>query len=566
MFFSLIPLAVVAAIVFAVVSLARRSRARVDRQSGSEVIRSLFQYGLLLVALIVATAGIAALIGTALGGPAVSRSGSDVATPLALTVVGVPTFWLVARWIWRGLTTDTRERAGVGWSLYLSAALLISLATAIVQAFVVADWLLGDSRYDGETIGLLVAWTAAWGLHWAAWRLARPTRWPGLHLYVGAAIGLGVLGVSAGWVVSNLIEQIVSATAGVVAKSGLGEDLRLATSGIVIGAVVWGWYWLRHGVGAQHTVGRQIHVMLSGVLAGLVAAVSGGAVALFHVLVWFFGDPAANTAASHFTQLAVPGGIAVVGFASWAYHRAVVDFGRPQRRREIDRLYDHTVSFVALITTAAALTILIVAIFEVLTPEVAISPEASDSNVLLAAVTMLIVGVPLWAVSWSRAQKAVERALEEEAASITRRTYLFALFGLGGAVAFGGLIWLLIVLFDAAAEGFVAEELSRDLSVPVALLVTTGAIAGYHWLVFRAERHVGERQVRKSVLLVCGGQPDVAALEERAHARVTLLERLDVDAGPPVDLDEVVAAIERAGAQRVLVMADAAGVQAVPYR
>ena len=217
-------------------------------------------------------------------------------------------------------------------------------------------------------------------------------------------------------------------------------------------------------------------------------------------------------------------------------------------------------------TTAIAVTILIVALFEVVTPEVAVRADSSDSNIVVAAVTMLIVGVSTWAVAWRRIQGTVTADLEAEASSLTRRTYLFGLFGLGGAVAFGALIRLLIVLFDAPTEGFSGAQLSRDLSVPSALLITTGVVAGYHWVVFRSERDVAERRVRRKVLLVCVGDPQVAEIEQRSHTRISVLHRLDLDGGQPIDVESVVRAIDDTEGERILVVVDADGVTTVPYR
>ena len=561
--FGLIPLAIVAAIVFAVV---RRSGDAGGPGGGSAPVRRLFQYGILFAALIVAAVGFGNLLGVALGGAAVGRAGSQVATPLALTVVGVPVFWLVGRWVWRGVSTDDQERGGLGWSLYLSAALLGSLGTVVGTAFGLAEWLVGAGSYDGEVLGHLLVWSAVWGLHWTAWRLARPTLWPGFHLWVGAAIGLGVLAGSAGSIFASLIDQAVNSADGVAARTGVGEDLRIAIAGVVIGGAVWTWYWLRNGLRAERTVGWHVYVMLAGVLGGLVTAISGGGVAIYLVLQWLFGDPGTGSAARHFADIGVPIGTALAGIGAWVYHRAVVGYERTDRRREIDRFYDHTIAGVALMTTAIAVTILIVALFEVLTPEVAFRTEASDSNIVIAAVTLLIVGVPTWSVVWRRIQHAVTAAFQAEAASITRRTYLFVLFGLGGAVAFGALIRLLIVMFDAATEGFSGAQLSRDLSVPTALLVTTGVIAGYHWVVFRSERHVAEPRARRIVLLVCAGQPQVAEIEERTHVRITVLNRLDLDDSESIDVESVVQAIESTEGERVLVVVGAEGVQTVPYR
>ena len=545
-------------------SVTRRAGDVRGLRGGGAPVRRVFQYGILFAALIVAAEGLAGLLGIALRGFAASSRGSEVATPLALTVVGLPVFWLVGRWVWRGLTTESAEREGRGWSLYVTVALLSALGTMVGTSFALAAWLVGGGTYNGSVLGHLVVWSAVWGLHWIAWRTVRPARWPGFHLWIGAAVGLGVLAGSGAAIIATLIDQDISD--GVAATSGVGENLRMAAAGVVIGGVVWAWYWLRNGLNAEHTIGWHVYVMMAGVLGGLITALNGGGTTIYLVLQWLFGDPGTESASRHFADIGIPIGISLAGIGAWVYHRAVVRFEQLDARREIDRFYDHTVSGVGLVTTAIAVTILIVALFEVLTPEVAVRADSSDSNIVVAAVTMLIVGVSTWAVAWRRIQGTVTADLEAEASSLTRRTYLFGLFGLGGAVAFGALIRLLIVLFDAATEGFSGAQLSRDLSVPSALLITTGVVAGYHWVVFRSERDVAERRVRRKVLLVCAGDPQVAEIEQRSHTRISVLHRLDLDGGQPIDVESVVRAIGDTEGERILVVVDADGVTTVPYR
>ena len=146
---------------------------------------------------------------------------------------------------------------------------------------------------------------------------------------MGAVIGLGVLASSAGWIFATLIDQAVNSADGVAARTGVGEDLRIAAVGVVIGGAVWAWYWLRNGLRAERTVGWHVYVMLAGVLGGLVTAISGGGVGIYLVLEWLFGDPGTESAALHFADIGVPIGIVLAGVMRMVTAIAVVTTAMP---------------------------------------------------------------------------------------------------------------------------------------------------------------------------------------------------------------------------------------------
>jgi hypothetical protein len=562
----LVPLAVVGAIVYAIVK-ASQGRSRHEPAAapagGAMSIRRLFQYALLAVALLVAASGVSGVLGRVIS-DAAARRGSELAGPLALTVVGVPTFGFLARWVWRQLRSDLDERKSVGWGLYLNAVLIGSLITAVSLAFAIAGEFIDGDGYDGTIVAPFVVAAAVWASHWWAFRFIPPTVLEDGHVLVGSAIGLGSMAAGAGVVISSAIDRIFDQARGIDVGRFLNDDLWMAIVAVGIGAVVWSWHWLLNGLEAERTTLWHAFVILVGVLGGLLATVIGGATALFLTLQWFFGDPNAS-AAAHFQDASPALAAAVIGLASWFYHRAVLGFNTTRVRTDIDRIYDYLVSGVALVTVAGALTTLIVALFEVFGASDVISDNGSDIDIVLAAITMLIVGAPLWAVAWRRAQAALSANREEEATSPARRVYLFGLFGVGGAVAFGALIRLVFVLFEAMLGERSGGALAGDLSIPVGLLITTGAIAAYHWSVYRAERTVAEPEVWRNVTLVWAGNGDAREIEKRAHVRLSVMKRLDVTGAMP-GTDDIVAAIDDAEGERLLVVAGPEGVSVVPIQ
>lgn len=555
----LIQLAIIGGIVYAIVSAVRGRSSREPVAATSAVsIRRLFQYALLLAALVVAASGISGLLSRAIS-DAAARRGSELAGPLALTVTGVPVFWLLGRWIWQQLQTDPVERDSLGWSLYINVVLLGSLITAVSLAFAIAGSFIDGDGYDGTLVAPFVVAVAAWSSHWLAWRRIPPTMLEDLHVLGGSAIGLGSMAGGAGFVISSAIDRIFESARGVDVARFFGDDLAMALVAVGIGAVVWASHWLYNGLHAERTTLWHAYVILIGVLGGLVAAVIGGAIALFLTLQWVFGDPDATSAAAHFQDASPAFAASVIGVAGWFYHRTVL--GLRQQRTDLDRVYDYLVSGVALATVAGALTTLIVAVFSVFGSEDVVAGGDSDVNIVITAVTLLIVGAPLWAIAWNRAQRAFAASPEEEGSSSPRRIYLFGVLGVGGAVAFGALIRLVFVLFEAVLGERSGGSVVDDIQIPIALLATMGAVAAYHWSIYKAERTIEEPVTWRDVTMVWAGG-DTREIEQRAHVRLRTIRRLDTAGAPSADA--IVAALEEAHGDRLVVVAGRDGVEVIP--
>jgi len=107
----------------------------------------------------------------------------------------------------------------------------------------------------------------------------------------------------------------------------------------------------------------------------------------------------------------------------------------------------------------------------------------------------------------------------------------------------------------------------REMRIPVAILLATGAISGYHWVVYRHDRSqvpvTAPQHAPRYVLLV--GAPDGlvrGAVERLTGARVDLWVRADGLAGPWA-LDDVVAAVSQSQADAVAVVSGPAGLETI---
>jgi preprotein translocase subunit Sss1 len=226
-------------------------------------------------------------------------------------------------------------------------------------------------------------------------------------------------------------------------------------------------------------------------------------------------------------------------------------------------VYEYLVAATGLAATAVGIAMLIVAFIQAIVPD-AVAETGTAGDAVLLAVTLLLIGAPVWARSWSRVQR-LARKESDEASSPSRRIYLIGLFGVGGLTAIISLIVILAISIEDILEGTAGWETLFAIRVPLALLLTVGVIAGYHWLVFRRDRAM-TREVPeeprlhiRSVLVVGSDAPELRqALAEATHARIQVWQRLD-NGHATVDADDVAARVVQVDAESVMVVIEPDG-------
>ena len=530
-------------------------------------MRRFFQYLLLYGLLVVAATGLSGLLGRLLEGEAlVSTGASDLARSLAFTVVGLPLFVGVALWSRRCFVENAAEARSLGWALYVSAASLTSLVVAMTGLSRVLEWVTGLEDYDGRGLAQLLVWGGSWGAHW--WIDARVT--PREHARVAAPRRLadrpGHGRDGSRWVCwpgrSASCSDSTEARYSPVATARCCYGLVL----LVVGAPVWIVYWARTASRYERDPLWLAYVLLVGVGGGLVTAIASTSTLLYDVLVWLVGEPGGATATEHFDGAPNAAAAAVVGALVWWYHQALLKAGGAEARTEVRRVYEYLMAGIGLGAAAAGLVMVLAALVEAVTGGAFVGGDAV--NTLLAALTLLAVGGPVWWVYWRQLQAATRAAPAHELASPTRRVYLFVLFGLGGLAAVVALIVGVYLLFRDLVEGTAGAETLRRMRLPIGVLFTTGAVAAYHWAVYRGDRErlpaVVETRGPRFVLLVGPADREIAdAVARRTHGRVQAWSRVDDGLGA-WSADEVMAALEGLSAEEVVVLSEADGPRAIP--
>ena len=525
-FGSFIPMLILGGIIFGVVKLMSKH----DKESGDGAgvaIRRFFQYGVMLAMLVLTSFGVAGLIDAAASaGSRITVDATGTAMSIAFVFVGLPVFVGLAMYTAHRLRVDPHERHSIGWAIYLTIVLFGSLVTvmSLTGAFLAELLAIGDID---RTIGIYtVVWAVVWVGHWwAAQNKGDPQRLQA-QILLGSAAGLITIffGIAAGVaaVLAQIYDRLFQTS---IVDTGI-EPLAGPLIILVVGIPVWWWYWFRHGRHLNHGALWLAYVLLLGVLGGAIAVVIGASFVIFGVLEWLLGDTGTTPAGSHFDYLPVAIGFMAAGSASWLYHARLLGDPSGRERTEVDRVYDYLLSGAGLMVAASGIATLVTVSLKALAGLGLTSFQSGDATA--AALTLLVVGIPLWWRYWSTIQRYRRTDPDEELRSVTRRIYIFLLFGVAGIVAVVNLIVIVFILFNDILEGdFGALTLDRA-SVPIALLLTAGAIAGYHFTIFREDRaathDVVEPALRRVVLVGSSTDPIVNAIRTGIGASLTVVE------------------------------------------
>ena len=146
---------------------------------------------------------------------------------------------------------------------------------------------------------------------------------------------------------------------------------------------------------------------------------------------------------------------------------------------------------------------------------------------------------------------------QEEVSSITRRVYLFLLFGATGLVAVISLLILVFIVVEDLLEGDLGSATINTIAVPLSLIITAGAVAWYHFAVFREDRAIAPHEVLPTLreIVVIGSGEDVDAITSGTGVRAQALRVV----GEPTEaetLDDVLSALSAETHSRVVVIAE----------
>jgi|GEM_PF-261935 len=600
---ALFPLLVIVGIVDGIVALVRRRGKANGEDNGIGTLKRVYFYGLAFIALGVAAPGLIVLLDFLLdsvfGSPALYRSETQLALGLALTVVATPIWFIHWQLALRAVQRMPGEAHTLARKIYLYLVLGVSAALAAFGLVSFLRWLLGWESFNGLNIAFPLVWLGVWAYHWHVqeaegrgadtWAAVRRLYW-----YVTALYGLAMLATGVGLVLWVVLQQAYQALfdTQILAPSVVGFWSAIwtgaARTGIAIalaGGLGWWWHWHRAAKGDINSVLRQVFLHLFAVLGGAATVVVSLSVLLFLVLQWFFGKPESAMASAHFRSL--PGVIAalVPGTVLWGYHWALVQQESrlaAQGWQAARRVYRYLVAALGLGTLSVGLVMVFLVVLGLLIPRPG-TPLLDTQwwrNSLVLGVTLLVVGIPVWSYHWFGLQRDVLKGSPQEHASLSRRIFIYGVFGIATLLVLANLSAFLFMFLRDLLEGELSLKLIQDAKWSIGTLLMAGAISVYHWLVLQEDRRAvppPEEPAAPAIpvskaITALASEPARALVEQlqsRMGVTIRVLQRLDGGEAPrltDVQLDEVQARIAASPGSQVLLAIDASGVQVIPYR
>lgn len=474
-------------VLLAVFLFKRFTKSTNQRSSESNSIKQFFQYLLLFGLLIIVGVGFSGLLARVF-----NQSNFIVADQAALArytafiIVGFPILLGLSWWIKNQHQNDPRQKNSTAWNFYLTSILITSVLVLISALNQVLRWVFSTVEFSSQALSQALIWGTIWIIHIYLGKKFANSEKLQLHYLIGSFIGLiiGIVGLST--LISAAVRSILISENTSLIDTNL-DNLAHSLIYLFLAVLVWGIYWVKNARVFEKSELWLLYVLIIVIGGSLITAISTATSILYQVLVWFIGNPTEKLAVTHFQEIPSLVALAIATVLVWWYHKLLLLQEKNQSRSEINRSYDYLISAIGLIAAAAGFTVIFVSLIEALSVATLVVGGGAI-NTLLLALTLIAVGAPVWFIHWNRTQKLVKSEDLPEQTSQIRKIYLFLLFGIGGVAAVTSLIAAVFALFEDLFTTGAALETLRTMRFPLGILLTTAAIAGYHWLIFKREK------------------------------------------------------------------------------
>ena len=439
---------------------------------------------------------------------------------IAVVLVALPLF--LAHWLWaqRLATRDAAERAATLRALYLHVHMAVFLGWLLVAAVDLVAGLLGMALGDpaswrapgspfetvtpregitGDLINILVL-GALWLYHQriaaADLRALPPSAGAAtvrrLYTLAFSAVGLIMTMVGAAdtlrWTLFQLGGEALAPGAGVAA----------AVASLAIGLPVWLIFWRAAQAlfagpapAERESLLRKFY-LYAAVVAGTLAAVSGGAMVLAGVL-----RGALGLAPQGDIRDVLPG--VAGGALVWAYHAAALraDYARwPEAPRQavLRQLSWYLVAGIGLLAVLGGLGSNISVLIRALA-----GAEFGDGLREQAAwsTAALLVGLPVWALPWRAAQHAATAetaAGAVERGGVVRKIYLYLYLFVAAITVLTSLVYIVWRLLSVALGEPAPASMASDLAHAIAFGLLAAGVWLYHADALRGDGRLRQRE------------------------------------------------------------------------
>lgn len=508
----LIQAAIVGGIGFGIYALVRRGRRNRDDDSpepedaGVGTPRRFYFYSISFIATIVAANGVMitlmSLLDALFGGDMLLDSPAQLATGLSMTIVGIPLWAVHWRWVQSAVASNDVERRSILRHLHLRVVSGVALAFIGLSAYLIIEYVLGAADFGALPWAALPVWGLVWYYHRLMAASDEPFEIPEtrairrLYLYLASIIGVAAFASGVGWLIYIILQEgyLAAFAVSLADAGGAGiwrDSTAQAISLAVAGGAVWASHWLWFARDDRDSALRWIYLYVAAVGFGAIATLTALGIFIATVIRWPFG---VTDVSDHFEEL--PAAVAALAAAGavWVYHRhrMKVEAASSLDAVPIARIHDCLLAAIGLIAFASAsVTIFTLIITELsLIGSVAIGdvPDGYLWDTVSLALTLLLIGAPVWWMHWTRLQSAAKADPETERPALPRKLYVMGALCIAVLALVGGASFTLFVFLRDLLDAALSQETLRELSGGLAVLLTIALFVPYHWNIYREDR------------------------------------------------------------------------------
>ncbi|MCE9647311.1 MAG: DUF5671 domain-containing protein [Chloroflexi bacterium] len=477
-----------------------------------KTIRRLYFYAVAAISIEVVVWGTIGLLRSIFTTHKIVDNASTLAQALSLILVGVPIFLVHWFWAQRVSSKDDEEKTAGIRAIFLYGILLGTLIPAVqnLLAFINRTFLSAANLYAARAvvggsqtwidnliailINLLIA-AYFWNILKEEWRTLPETESFAevrrLYRFIWMLYGLVMLVFGAQQALDYAFTLSTKTVLGAMGRETVVNAIAL----LVIGAPIWFFSWrilqdvLPDPAEKESYLRLGILYLLS--LGGVIVVLTAGGSLIYMILMHLFGD---GKDFAEFMQniggpisIGVPLGVVWAYYGKWLTRQFAFDEDAPRRAGK-QRLYFYILSVLGLAATFFAVTSLFSVVINLLLSKTYLSSSGFSSS-LSGALAALLVGLPLWLMTWRpvQADALQDGPVGDHARrSVVRKAYLYlVLFAsvIGGMVAAGSLIFILV----NAVLGGDTGDLAGSILNPLQRLILFVVLLLYHLSALRKD-------------------------------------------------------------------------------
>lgn len=506
-------------------------------------IRRLYFYLVAFISIEVVAWGLIRLL-RSMASRAISGGAEVLAQALALILVGVPIFLIHWLWAQRASAREEEEKEASLRAIYLYATLLATLIPVVQNTLSLIDrWfvrlagleaqrafsIFRDQTISDNLIAIVMNLLLAayfWNVLRGDWATLKErtnfTEVRRLYRYIWMLYGLlmTVFGVQ------QILLFLIHIPGNIIGQFGR-ETVVNGTALLVIGTPVWAYTWriIQDSLTDPAEMGSTLRLGILYILAlgGVLTVVNAAINLIKTIMMWALGT---DWTLQYFIQelgrsisVGVPLGIVWAYYGFWL-NRHIEAIGDKVRQAGMKRLYHYVLAFIGLAVAFSGAATLLQFIIDVITANALLTDDFQRSQ-LASAIALLVVGLPLWLMTWRpmQAEALAQGEMGDHARrSVLRKTYLYlALFAsvIGVMVNAVGLVYQLL---RAALSGDMGGDFVNSLLNTLQLLFLFGVVMLYHLNVLRRDGAsladaLAEKQSAFAALIIDSGDGLAAAVQ-----------------------------------------------------